>query len=430
MIPLPVLAETGEGATRVLAIFAGIALVGIAATFATTRFYARLQRHRWVAAFTAGGWFAMITGIVIGPRVLAVLDAEGTQALQPLLYIALAWIGLIVGLQLRRPLLAAIPAELARWIRLDTIVSLLVGTAVAIGWWRIMAPEAAFGTILLPALALAVAFIGWAPETRSLRPDLTPRSGELAQLVQAGGGLGAAIAVLIFGLGNQFVRIDPDGPIVIEPWLGLVELFLSAGVAIMLGTGARLLLRRTSGAAQESLVITLSLVLIGAGFAAELGLSPLLNGLIAGGVIANLRDPHLRDLERGLQSAEPAMAVLMLVACGSVIGGIDVGEAVVLGLVVAILRLVVKPLVARHSVGPGFPDLPPRDPLFLGPARMPLVAIAVAIGPAIVTQDAASETVLGAVMLATLLSAVSPGLAGRRSRAELPASPIQGEIKS
>ncbi len=250
MIPLPVLAETGEGATRVLAIFAGIALVGIAATFATTRFYARLQRHRWVAAFTAGGWFAMITGIVIGPRVLAVLDAEGTQALQPLLYIALAWIGLIVGLQLRRPLLAAIPAELARWIRLDTIVSLLVGTAVAIGWWRIMAPEAAFGTILLPALALAVAFIGWAPETRSLRPDLTPRSGELAQLVQAGGGLGAAIAVLIFGLGNQFVRIDPDGPIVIEPWLGLVELFLSAGVAIMLGTGARLLLRRTSGAAQ------------------------------------------------------------------------------------------------------------------------------------------------------------------------------------
>lgn len=426
MIPLPVLAETGESATRVLAIFAGIALVGIAATFATTRFYARLQRHRWVAAFTAGGWFAMITGIVIGPRVLAVFNAEGTQALQPLLYITLAWIGLIVGLQLRRPLVAAIPTELARWIRLDTILSVLVGTAVAIAWWRLMAPEASLGTILLPAVALAVAFIGWAPETRSLRPDLTPRSGELAQLVQAGGGLGAVIAVLIFGLANQFVRIDPDGPIVIEPWLGLLELLLSAGVAIMLGTGARILLRRTSGAAQESLVITLALVLIGAGFAAELGLSPLLNGLIAGGVIANLRDPHLRDLERGLQSAEPAMAVLMLVACGSLVSEIDLGEAMILGLAVASLRLLVKPLIARHAIGPGFPDLPPRDPLFLGPARMPLVAIAIAIGPAIITRDPASETVLAAVMLATLLGAVSPGLAGRRRRNEPEPSSIVG----
>ena len=426
MIPLPVLAETGESATRVLAIFAGIALVGIAATFATTRFYARLQRHRWVAAFTAGGWFAMITGIVIGPRVLAVFNAEGTQALQPLLYITLAWIGLIVGLQLRRPLVAAIPTELARWIRLDTILSVLVGTAVAIAWWRLMAPEASLGTILLPAVALAVAFIGWAPETRSLRPDLTPRSGELAQLVQAGGGLGAVIAVLIFGLANQFVRIDPDGPIVIEPWLGLLELLLSAGVAIMLGTGARILLRRTSGAAQESLVITLALVLIGAGFAAELGLSPLLNGLIAGGVIANLRDPHLRDLERGLQSAEPAMAVLMLVACGSLVSEIDLGEAMILGLAVASLRLLVKPLIARHAIGPGFPDLPPRDPLFLGPARMPLVAIAIAIGPAIITRDPASETVLAAVMLATLLGAVSPGLAGRRRRNEPDPSSIVG----
>ena len=59
MTPLLVLAESGGGATRVLFIFVGIALVGIAATFATTRVYARLQRHRWIAALTAGGWFAI-----------------------------------------------------------------------------------------------------------------------------------------------------------------------------------------------------------------------------------------------------------------------------------------------------------------------------------------------------------------------------------
>lgn len=417
MTPLLVLAETGGGATRVLAIFAGIALVGIAATFATTRFYARQQRRRWVATLTAGGWFATITGIVIGPRVLAVFDQDGIQPLQPLLYIAQAWIGLIVGLQLRRALVRAIPARLFRWVGLDTITSTTMGIVVLLVWWRLAVPDISIHTLLLPGIALVVAFVGWAPETRSLRPELTPRTGDLAQLVQAGGGLGAVLAIVLFGLGNQIVLIDPEGPMAIEPWLGVVELMASAVVAVMLGTGARLLLRRTGGAPQESLVVTLSVVLIGAGFAAELGLSPLLNGLLTGAVIANLRDPHLRDLERGLQSAEPGMAVLMLIACGSLVAEADPIQVVVLGLVIASLRLLTKPLVARRCVGSEFDDLPPRDPLFIGPGRVPLIAIAVAAGPAIVTPDPIADTILGAVMLATLLGTVTPAFAARRRSA-------------
>ena len=61
-----------------------------------------------------------------------------------------------------------------------------------------------------------------------------------------------------------------------------------------------------------------------------------------------------------------------------------------------------------------FEDLPARD-LFLGPARVPFVAIAVAIGPAVATDDVVAETVLASIMVATLLGAVLPGLAARRS---------------
>ena len=415
MTPQLVLAESGGGATRVLFIFVGIAMVGIAATFATTRVYARLQRHRWVAAFTAGGWFAMITGVLIGPNALAVVDGSNLQPMRPLLDVALAWIGLIVGLQLRRVLVSAIPGELVRWLRNDTAASLVAGITTFATWWLIVRPDVGTGVLGIAAVGLVAAFIGWAPETRSLRPALTPRSGELAQFVQAGGGLGSVLAILLFGFGTLFVRFGPGDPTVVPPWIGLMELGLSALIAILLGFGARTLLRLSTGAPQESLVITLALVLLGAGFAAALGLSPLLNGLLTGGVIANLRDPILRDLERALQRAEPGMAVLMLIASGSLASDANLGQAMLLGISIAGIRLILKPIIARSTVGSDFGDLSARDPLFLGPARVPFIAIAIAIGPAVATEDPLADTVLAAVMIATLLGAVLPGIAGRRS---------------
>ena len=416
MSPSLVLAKSSDGALDVLAVFAGIALVGVAATFATTRIYARLQRRRWIAAMTAGGWFAMITGVLIGPRGLAVVDTGGMQPLQPLLDIALAWVGLIVGLQLRRPLVSAIPAVLVRWIRNDSVTALLLGFAFAAATWFLLDPaETSDGILVLAALSLAVAFVGWAPETRSLRPTLTPRSGELAQLVQAGGGLGGVLAILLFGFGSLFVRFEGGEAVVVAPWIGVAELALSGSIAILIGLGARVLLRLTSGEPQESLVVTLSLVLLGAGFATALGLSPLLNGLLTGAVVANLRDPHLRDLERALQRAEPGMAVLMLIAAGPLASEANLAHALVLGVAIASIRLVVKPVLARRTLGAAFEDLPARDPLFLGPARVPFVAIAVAIGPAVATDDVVAETVLASIMVATLLGAVLPGLAARRS---------------
>lgn len=415
MTPLLLLAESSGGATRVLFVFVGIALVGIAATFATTRVYARLQRRRWVAALTAGGWFAMITGVLIGPRFLAVVDESNLQPMRPLLDIALAWIGLIVGLQLRKVLITAIPGELIRWLRNDTTASLLAGIGTVAIWWAIVRPDIGLGVLGIAALGLVAAFIGWAPETRSLRPDLTPRSAELAQLVQAGGGLGSVLAILLFGFGTLFVRFGPGDPSVVAPWIGLLELGLSGVIAVSLGFGARALLRLTSGTPQESLVITLSLVMLGAGFASALGLSPLLNGLLTGTVIANLRDPILRDLERALQRAEPGMAVLMLIASGSLASNADLGQAVALGASIAVIRLILKPIIARFTVHSEFGDISARDPLFLGPARVPLVAIAIAVGPAVATENPLADTVLAAVMIATLLGAVLPGIAGRRS---------------
>ncbi len=408
------LAASAEGASRVLAVFVGIAVVGAAATFATTRLYARLQRHRWIAALTAGGWFATVAGILIGPRVFAAVDTTALPALRPLLGVALAWIGLIVGLQLRRTLVRAIPADLGRWLSIDTMVGAVIGGGVAGWWWWSRHADLPPTVLAPPVLVIVLAFIGWAPETRTLRAGLSPRTVAPAQLVQAGGGLGAVIAVAAFGLATPVLHgLGHDDGIRRAGIAGL-EMVLAGGTAALLGTGARLLLHQTAGRTAESLVITLSLVFLCAGIANELGFSPLVSGMLAGLVIANLRDPHLRDLERGLQSAEPGMAVLMLLSCGSLAATADLSEAIPLGLAIAALRLVVNPLVAGRELRRTFPDLDRREPLLLGPARLPMIAVAIAVGSTLSSDGGPASTVLAAIMIALLLGAIAPAIAARR----------------
>lgn len=407
-------AAAAEGATRVLAVFLGIAVVGAAATFATTRLYARLQRQRWIAAFTAGGWFATAAGVLIGPRVLAAVEGEALLALRPILGVALAWIGLIVGLQLRRTLVTAIPRDLARWLARDTAISVAIGATVAAWWWWSRHPDAPVSTIGPAALVIVVAFLGWAPETRTLRAELSPGTVAPAQYVQAGGGLGAVLAVAAFGLAMPVLQAAGEGGLARSAAIAGLEPVLAASTAVMLGVGARLLLRRSSGRRSEALVVTLALVFLCAGFANELGFSPLVTGLLAGAVIANLRDPHLRDLERGLQSAEPGMAVLMLLSCGSLAAEADAAGAVSLGLAIAGLRLVVKPIVARAALRTPFPELDRREPLTVGPARVPMIAVAIAVGPSLGAGDGPAATALAGVMIALLLGAIAPALAARR----------------
>jgi NhaP-type Na+/H+ or K+/H+ antiporter len=239
-----------------------------------------------------------------------------------------------------------------------------------------------------------------------------------AQLVQAGGGLGAVIAVATFGLATPILQgLGHDDGLRRAGIAGL-EMMLAAGTAVLLGTGARLLLHQTAGRAAESLVITLSLVFLCSGFANELGFSPLVSGMLAGLVIANLRDPHLRDLERGLQSAEPGMAVLMLLSCGSLAADANLSEAIPLGIAIAGLRLLVKPIIARWELRRSFPDLDRTEPLFLGPARLPMITVAIAVG-SILGSEGGSEggpeaTVLAAIMIALLLGAIAPAIAARR----------------
>ena len=130
-----------------------------------------------------------------GPAGLGLLKVESLGELRPLTQVGLAWIGLLVGLQMKSSLLAAVPPALWKWSAFDAVASFLVGATIAGFALHWAAPNAEVRSLWPVVSLIAAASVGWSGELRSLR-GLDTRAGGAAALVQAGAGLGSALAIV------------------------------------------------------------------------------------------------------------------------------------------------------------------------------------------------------------------------------------------
>ena len=258
------------------------------ASLGLTRKAARLSRIPIAAALIGGGWMFFGVGLLLGPVGFHFLTSESITELGPLLQLGLAWIGLLVGLQAKRAVMAEIPSVLWKWIAADCAASVIIGvviTGVTLIW---IAPEATWGALCFPCMLVGCATIGWTAELRSLR-GLDARSPRLGTLTQAGAGLAVIIAITIHGIVSLNTSVLSDGTIALNPgWgsLGFIITLLVAGVCAM---AMRLLLQRESwndGRIIVSLIGTLALI---AGVATVLDGSPMFGACALGVMIANMR---------------------------------------------------------------------------------------------------------------------------------------------
>jgi hypothetical protein len=258
---------------RALSVLAVGALVFGLASLALTRRAAKFSRIPIVAALIGGGWMFFGVGLLLGPIGFHFLTNESLTELRPLLQLGLAWIGLLVGLQAKRAIMAEVPAVLWKWIAVDCVASVCTGviiTAVTLIW---IAPEATWGALCFPCVLIGCATIGWTAELRSLR-GLDARSPRLGTLTQAGAGLAVIIAITIHGIVSLNTSVLSDGTIALNlGWgsLGFIITLLVAGVCAM---AMRLLLQRESwndGRIIVSLIGTLALI---AGVATVLEVHP------------------------------------------------------------------------------------------------------------------------------------------------------------
>jgi hypothetical protein len=348
-------------------------------------------------AVAVGKWGAAAVGWAAGPAGFGLLgDAERT-GLRSLGGILLTWIGLIVGLQCTRALLVRVPGVLWKWSGLDLACCGLVAVLATVGMLAmrlggdLQPVNAAMAAVIVGATAL-----GWSGETRSLGLGTSRESQGLAALVRAGAGLLSIVAVLLFGLAASATDFDPTGFLRFDAAAGLGVVATALVTAAAVSIGSWLLLERIARRPGERLVITLGSLAVLAGSAEWLHTSPIFTGLLAGAILGNLRGPSVRTLAERIHEAEPVLAVALFLLAGLLLGPVDSPLLAALAAMLIVVRLFLKPLAARRSIG--IPDLPQATIRSIVRRPAP-IAVAIAAAAVLLQDTQLRRTLLAATLV-------------------------------
>lgn len=279
--------------------FLVIAAVTIAAAEVRRRLRGRGRQDTGLEAF-----LLVLAGAVLGNAGLGLLPAAPFSSLRPIVFLALAWIGLLVGLQIDYRVLA----RLQPW---HQAVGFLLPAAVAIVITGAVIPVPGVGRA---ATALGAIAMVSAPEVMARLARHSPPSDRSAmRLLRLVISLCGPPAVLLFGIGATLTHAPL--PLGNGPAAGLETLLLTGGLAILLGYTAIVLLRGAHGAIHITAMLA-GAVALAAGAAGILGAEPMTMAMIAGAVIAN-RTTFPHRILRAAHSLDVAALSALLILLGA-----------------------------------------------------------------------------------------------------------------
>lgn len=407
-----------------------VALLTLALLASSKRFY-RLRRSRLAAGAIAGGWIAVLVGVLLGPFASGLVSPDAVLRATPLLSVGLGWIGLMIGLQARRDVLTKLPRVIWRLSLIDAALSVVIIGAIA--WLAIASARGSLTQTPPLAVALfATAAIGWSMETRSLGLDASSESQRHAVLLRASGGLCAILAVASFGivagvLPSAVAPVEGSEAGAFGSRLG--ALALACAIAPFLALLAREAMRLAGRQRAEMLVVFLGVVALAAGISASLGVTPLLPAMITGATLANLRSTQASAdtavFGRFILQAEHVVATLFALLAGVLLDprltlvGLSVAGALVLA------RLLTKPALYAilSTEAPSDADAPSHAAARRAPLRQSPVAMALAVSLFILAPEPASQRLLAIVVLVGLASDILATIAIRRASGGTPTAP-------
>lgn len=354
------------------------------------------------AMLTTGGWLAVGVGVIIGPHGLEIVDEAHVETLRPLVLFCLGWVGLMVGLQMRRDLPKMLPPQPKRLAVVDFVLSILMvpGVTLAIIWIN-----QAHGDRLAAAMVAGLfgaCAIGWSAEVRSITVGHPERSA-VANLLRATSGLSSILAVVLYGM--LFMTVDHRSESMMMhlsfPHLA-VGLLVSAVVAAVVGGLGFYLVKLAGRSPSEFLVVLLGTVTFIAGAAGTLGYSPLFVAMLCGVVIVNLPGELLQRFQRVIIDAEQPVAMTLMLVAGVLADPVlsQLGWVLVIALFVA--RFLVKVGVSGRAIN-RIADSHSADMVRTGPLRQAPLAIALITGFAISAHHLLTDSVLPAGQLVTIV---------------------------
>jgi hypothetical protein len=263
------------------------------------------RRFRTRAAFGLGPAAAPVAffvplGVLLGPQLFGWLSTDVLVHLDTGVSVALATLGVFVGLALGR--LTAASRRVLVCASLEagtTLVIVGLATWVLATIWRLPLGTTGIATALMLGICASVSSVG--PEADSVDPN--------RQIVAAIADLDDVAPILIGALLVAGLHEPTAGAVL---WLGLVSVLAGGAVAV----AGWLLFEVAHGPAERGVYVIGVLVMLG-GTAAYLALSPLLIGLIAG-VFWVLAPGHADTIiESDLRKVQHPLVVLLLLTAGA-----------------------------------------------------------------------------------------------------------------
>ena len=271
----------------------------------------RLEERLGIAQVMTSGLPFVLLGLLAHLPALNVLNDETMRSILPLLQFGLGWIGFQTGFSFE----ARAMDRVARGT--GTVVILLTGfpflvialTSALMLWLVGLGPDPA--ALWRDACLLGLAGALSAPTLeRVIGQRMSPRALELARAV---GHLDDIVGVIALGCLAAFLHVPSPGVDWQLPGVGWV--FITFGMAMVIGLVVYAVLRGTDSAA-EKILLLLGSVALTAGLAGFLSLSPLVVCFLAGVLLRNLPGEDKAQLAESFRRLERPIYLLFLVIVG------------------------------------------------------------------------------------------------------------------
>jgi Kef-type K+ transport system membrane component KefB len=333
----------------------------------------------------------MLLGLLAGPAAFDGLPPDSAAWFTVVANTALAMIGFLLGGEFTR----------SHWKVLERVVfrvalaeSATTATLVGLGLWAI-------GTSPEVALSLAGIAAATAPAATLAVVRETGAHGSFANVLKGVVAVDDVMGIVLFSILVTGAALLVDGSLQTGAMLGAVrEIGGSIGLGLALGLPAAQLTGRIR-AGEATLEEALGLVLLCAGLAMYLGLSPILAAIVMGATIANMARHHHRPFHE-IESIEWPVLVVFFLLAGASLEVEGIGPEAGLAAAYVLFRAVGKalgPIVAGRAGG-----MEPAMRGWLGLALLPQagVALGLALAARLRFPDTGT-TVLNVVVMGTVV---------------------------
>lgn len=261
--------------------------------------------------FFAYGTEFILVGILLGPYVLDLLSVDVIDKLEPLINIALGWIGLMFGFQFRVRDLKLLHTSNYVISGIGSSVTYIIVSIAMFIAFAFFITDSTLPQIIQYTLVIASVAVVSSPAVVAAVVKRSKSHGRISRLLRYVTGLDNVIGVITFGIAYPFFHLTFQSETLVVPGWGW--LLISLALGLVLGVLFHFF-TAPRASSNENLMIAVGMVVLSSGIASYLYLSALFINLIVGVVLCNYSERQDRFYRLLISAEKPLYGILLIIA--------------------------------------------------------------------------------------------------------------------